>query len=155
MTRGDTTDPRAIHQDLLDRSGKAYVEGDFDSFAACFLLPQHVATYDGTRHLETRDDLRAMFDSMRAFFAERGATHLDRQNVAAEFIAEGTISATHHSRLMAGDVVIQTAYPAHSILKRHEGAWKVAFSQYAVPDAAHSGAMGTLSDSHPTHGASA
>jgi hypothetical protein len=149
----DASDPRAISQDLLDRTGKAYVMGDFDSFAACFLLPQHVATHDGTRYLETREDLRAMFDSMRAFFAERGATHLDRVNVAAEFTGADTISATHHSRLMAGDRVIQTAYPAHSILKRHDGAWKVAFSQYAVPDAAHSGAMGTLTDSHPIHGA--
>ena len=152
---GDASDPRAIHQDLLDRTGKAYATGDFDGFAACFLLPQDVATHDGTRRLETRDDLRAMFASLRAFLAERGATHLARVNVAAEFTGPDTISATHHSRLMAGDAVIQTAYPAHSILKRHDGTWKVAFSQYAVPDAAHSGAMGTLSDSHPTHGASA
>lgn len=155
MPHRDATDPQAIHQALLDRTGKAYLEGDFDSFATCFLLPQHVATHDGTRYLETRDDLRAMFLSMRAFFAERGATRLDRWNVATDFDGPDTIRATHESRLMAGEVVIQTAYPAYSILKWHEGAWKVAFSQYAVPDAAHSSALGTLTDSLPINGATA
>lgn len=155
MPHRGATDPQAIHQALLDRTGAAYVMGDFDSFAACFLLPQHVATHDGTRYLETRDDLRAMFDSMRAFFAARGVTHLDRHSTAAEFDGPDTISATHHSRFMAGVVVVQTAYPAHSILKWHDGAWKVAFSQYAVPDPAHSSAMGTLTDSHPINGATA
>jgi uncharacterized protein (TIGR02246 family) len=143
MASDRPSSPRAVHQDLLDRTGQAYRDNDFDAFAACFLLPQHVATHDGSRHLQTRDDLLAMFTSMRAFFAEKGATHLDRRSQAADHDGPDTIRATHESRLMAGDRVVQTAYPAYSILKRHEGVWKVAFSQYVV-DTDQSGALGAL-----------
>ena len=136
--------PQDISQALLDKTGRAYFEDDFETFATCFLLPQHVATHDGSRHLRDRADLRALYQSMRALFAARGATWLDRRCIAAEYADDDTVRATHESRLLAGDTVIQTGFPAFSILKRHEGVWKVAFSQYAVPDTEHARALGTL-----------
>ena len=135
--------PEAVSQYLLDETGAAYLSGDFDRFAACFLLPQHVATHDGTRELRTRDDLRAMFGSMRAMLARRGATHIARRCVRAEFDGPDCVRAIHESRFMAGDRVVETAFPAFSILRRIDGVWKVTFSQYAV-DQDISSALGTL-----------
>jgi len=128
----DFTQPQAVSQYLLDETGQAYVENDFDRFAACFLLPQHVATYDGTRELRTLDDLRMMFDRMRSYLAQKVATHLDRRCIQAEFQGPDVVRAIHETRFMAGDKVLETAFPAFSILKRTDGHWQVTFSQYAA-----------------------
>jgi hypothetical protein len=142
--------PEAVSQYLLDETGAAYLGGDFDRFAACFHLPQHVATYGGTRELRNPDDLRDLFTSMRAMFALKGATHLDRRCLRAEFDGPDTVRAIHESRLMAGDKVIETAFPAFSILRRIDGVWKVTFSQYAV-DQDISSALGTLGGDAGAH----
>jgi hypothetical protein len=139
----DFTQPQAVSQYLLDETGQAYVENDFDRFAACFLLPQHVATYDGTHELRTVEDLRVMFDRMLGFLEQKGATHLDRRCVLAEFQGPDVVRAIHETRFMAGDKVIETAFPAFSILKRIDGNWQVSFSQYAV-DQDHARALGTF-----------
>jgi hypothetical protein len=132
-----------ISQYLLDETGMAYRDGDFLRFARCFQLPQHVATFDGTRELRDLDDLRAMFDRMRVFFASKGVTHLERRCIRADFEGPDCVRAIHESRFMAGDQVVETAWPAYSILKCIDGVWKVSFSQYAV-DRDHSSAMGTI-----------
>jgi len=141
----DAPNPRAIHQEVLDRTGQAYFEDDFDTFAQYFLLPQDVATFDGTRHLKDRSDLEDLFRSMRAFMLAKGGTRLERWNVAAEFDDPETLRAIHESRLMNAYEVIGNGHAAFSILRFSEGRWQVAYSQYIV-EQDHAAALGTY---HP------
>ena len=135
QTPSQARDPAEISNELLATTGEALVGGDFDSFSACFELPQDLETFEGQRRLETRDDLRALFTSIQAFFRSLGVTLLERHCVEAKYRDPETIAATHQSRLMAGSVLLRAPYPAFSILKRRDGVWRVAFSQYAISDA--------------------
>jgi hypothetical protein len=61
-----------VASSLLEITGKAIETGDFDTFAACFKLPQSLGTMDGIRKLTTRDDIRQVFDGVRRRYREMG-----------------------------------------------------------------------------------
>ena len=126
---------RAVSRHLLEVTGRGLMSGDFALFAPCFLLPQDIATYEGSRTVTTHEELRAVFDGVRAHFRTQGVTDMVRECVAAEFQGPDTIQATHQSWLLSGGRLVQPSYPAFSILRRVQGIWKVAFSQYAIADA--------------------
>jgi len=126
---------RQISEDLLERSGASLVQGDFETFADCFLLPQDMETFEGRRSIETRDQMREIFEAVRQFHQRSGVTELVRHCVEAEFRTEDIVEATHESRLVAGERLIQRPYPVFSVLKRVDGVWRVASSQYAIVDA--------------------
>ncbi|MDJ0823821.1 MAG: hypothetical protein QNJ09_18690 [Paracoccaceae bacterium] len=128
-------DPAEISDYLLRKTGEAFISGDFDSFAECFELPQDIETFEGQRHLETLEDLRSLFTSLQGYFRSLGVTSLERHCIEAKYRDPDTIAATHQSRLMTGSVLLRAPYPAFSVLKRRDGVWRVAFSQYAISDA--------------------
>lgn len=133
----DTTsdDPaRAIHDDLLAQTGAALISGDFDLFSACFLLPQTVDTFDGRKLIETIEDMREVFSSVRSYHRKRNVTDIVRRSTEASFRDDETIVAVHTSRLLSGSQLIGEALSAFSIIKRTSDGWKVASSQYAVLD---------------------
>ena len=145
------TSARDVSEYLLARTGQAYATGDFDLFASCFALPQWMETFEGRRLVATTDDLRQLFDAVRAHFCRLGVTDLVRHCVVAEFRDPDTIEATHESRLLAGTRLVQPPYPCFSVLKRTEAGWQVAGGQYAIQDAlAHSAAL-TGAPGAPSH----
>jgi hypothetical protein len=125
---------KKISEDLLERTRLGLIEGDFDTFAACFVLPHEVDTIDGRRMIRTPEEFRKMFNNIVRFFEETGVTELSRQCIEASFKDENTIGATHKSRVLKGEVLVQDPYPAYSILKCFDGHWKVTFSQYSILD---------------------
>jgi hypothetical protein len=128
-------DPRAVSEYLLARTGEAYMTGDFDKFASCFALPHTIDTFEERRLIATTDDLRALFNTVRASFCRKNVTDLVRRCVAASFRDPDTIEATHETRLLSGTRLIQPAYPCLSTLIRTDAGWLVASGQYAVTDA--------------------
>lgn len=148
------TSARDVSEYLLARTGQAYATGDFDLFAACFVLPQWMETFEGRRLIATTEDLRQLFDGVRAHFDRLGVTDLVRHCIAAEFRDPDTVEATHESRLLAGNRLVQQPYPCFSVLKRTDAGWQVAGGQYAIPDAlAHSAALtgAPRASSHSSH----
>jgi hypothetical protein len=129
------TDPCAVSEYLLARTGEAYMVGDFDSFAACFALPQWIETFKGRSLIATPDELQALFNAVRSNFYRLGVTDLVRRCVAAEFRDPDTIEATHETRLLSGARLVQPSYPCFSVIKRTEQGWLVAGGQYAIQDA--------------------
>jgi len=143
-----------VSEYLLARTAEAYMSGDFEKFAAFFILPQQMETFEGRILIKTTDDLRDFFDAMRKHFCRLGITDLVRRCVVAEFRDPDTIEATHESRLLAGTRLVQPPYPCFSILKRTEAGWRVADGQYAIQDVpAHSSALtgATGSPPHSSH----
>ena len=135
MTRFTSQPPHAISQDLLDRSGQAYLSGDFDAFAACFALPHRITTFEGTVIVPDLDGLHDIFQSMRDYFADNRLTDIVRPCIDAAFVDDDTIAAAHESRYLSGDRLIQRPAVCLSTIRRLDGVWRVAEGQYAIQDA--------------------
>lgn len=127
-------DPKAISQDLLDRSGRAYLSGDFDAFADCFALPHTVSTFESVRVIPDTAALLDVFHAMRRFFESRQVTDIVRPCILADFTDPDTIRATHETRLLAGSMLVQRPSVALSTIKRFGESWRVVDGQYAIPD---------------------
>ena len=141
------SDPCAVAETLLARTGEAYMTGDFDAFAACFALPQWIETFDGRRQIANRADLKALFDGVRTSFCRKGVTDLVRRCVAARWHDANTIEATHETRLLAGAQLLHPSYPCLTILTRGPAGWQIAGGQYAVSDALFD--LGVQQDARP------
>lgn len=117
---------------VLDQTGRATMQGDFVAYKTLFDLPQVVRTFDGTKTLETTEDLYQVFRDIRTRFASLGVTDLVRRVIAAEFQDASTIMTTHETRLMNGTQLLQDTFPTHSILRCRDGVWTVGTATYAV-----------------------
>lgn len=133
-----------IADELLFRTGKALIAGDFEGFHSCFGLPHVIETEGARRILRTSDDLRCVFDDVVRYYADQGVTDLVRTVVEARFIDSDTIGSTHVARLLqAGGSLLRKPFPVYSIIRRHGHLdWKVMSSVYAILDcAAHNAAL--------------
>lgn len=126
---------RDVSEYLLDRTGRALETGDFDTFKTCFILPQEVDTFEGTQRLETEADIERTFNQVREHYRSLGTTQIERHCVSAVFKGPDCVEATHVTRVVAQDRILQNPFYVFSVLKRTEGGWKIAFSQYAIDDA--------------------
>ena len=126
---------RAISQDLLDRSGQAYLTGDFDAFADCFAFPHRITTFDGTTIVPDRDALHDIFVAVRDHFAANRLTDIVRPCIDASFADADTVKATHESRYLSGYRLIQRPAVCLSTIRWLDGVWRVADGQYAIQDA--------------------
>ncbi|SEM75177.1 hypothetical protein SAMN05216227_100236 [Pseudorhodobacter antarcticus] len=139
----DFATAKEVAEYSLEQTGIGLMSGDFDLFAPHFLLPQYVKTFDGKRLLQTREDVRSVFDAVRAHFNKLQVTLLSRTCISAEFQDADTVFSTHETRLIARDVMVQQPYPVFSVLRRVGGVWLVADSEYAIVEAPwHSKAFG-------------
>ena len=121
-----------VSQALLNLTGQALIEGDFDAFALVFHTPQHMATMAGPIYMETAEDMRRAFDEMHKHLQGIGATDLIRKCVAAEFKSPTRIEATHTSEVLKGGQRLNGPYPSFSVLEKIDGHWKVTGGEYAL-----------------------
>lgn len=125
-----------IADHLLYKTGQALAPGRFHDPTDCFILPNAVETPEGVRILRTPDDVRRVFEGVRAYFESCGVVDLVRTVVEAKFTSEDTIESTHVARLLkSGGQAFRAPYPAYSVLKRcDDGAWRIASTTYAIVD---------------------
>ncbi len=124
-----------IAEDLLYRTGKSLQNGDFEAFFECFEIPQVMETLEGEILMRTKEDVRATYDSVRAYFDDNNVKDVVRTVVSAEFLDDETIGTTHVSRLMqANGQLFRNPYPVYSILKHIDDAWKIMTNTYAILD---------------------
>lgn len=122
----------AIYQDLLDRISKSYLDNDFDTYALMLRVPHDVGSFNTGLRLETRQDLRLLFDNMRARFVQQGITDYLRTCLAAGFNSPTEILGAHETRLMNRTQVVEQPFPSKSILRLENGRWWVVASDNAI-----------------------
>ena len=111
--------------------------GNFDAFLECFSVPLIMETFEGKCLLQTREDIKSVFDAMRAFRVDNAISRFVRENVAATFTDPDTLAATHVSRMLKdGDILFGRPYPAYSLFNRVGDAWKIHYCQYAIDEPA-------------------
>ena len=116
---------------LLDETGRSLLSGDFESYAECFTLPWTVDTFEGGRVVRTRQDLRDVFDAVRAHFRPLNVTDLARNVVEATFCGPDTITVTYSARLVSGSFLQRPAFSGMWTLRREECRWRIGRGQYA------------------------
>lgn len=133
-----------IADELLYKTGKALIAGDFDGFLPCFGFPHIIETGDARRILRTPDDLRRVFDNVVRYYTDQGVVDLARTVVEARFLDADTIGSTHVARLLQSQsTALRNPYPVYTIIRRHGYLdWKVMAGVYAILDsAAHNAAL--------------
>jgi len=121
-----------IAKAMLEQTGKAMMEGDFDTFVTFISLPHVIQTFEGSHQLKSRADVSVIFEGLQQNFADRRVTDMVRRCIAARFVGPMTIEATHETRLLSGNQIISGPYPSFAILRCVENEWKIGHSQYAV-----------------------
>ena len=130
-----TASPSEISETLLARTGDALLSHDFDTFAECFCMPYSIETVNGHRTIESQADLRLTFDAVHAHLAKQQVTIMARHCVSAIFRSPDEVAATHETRLISRDILVQEPYPAFSLIKRQpNGSWQVGFTSYVIVD---------------------
>ncbi|MEM7719426.1 MAG: hypothetical protein AAF222_09485 [Pseudomonadota bacterium] len=124
-----------IANDLLEKTGDAMQAGEFQRFRDCFAVPFLLETFEYKRLLRTEAELESVFDAVRQFRELNHITFVIRENVAAQYVRNDTISATHVSRMVQrGDMLFGRPFPTYSLIKNIDGCWRLTFSQYAIEE---------------------
>lgn len=137
MTGKDTEDAysdevaKQIYQSLLDDIGDAINARDKDGYISHILLPHRMHTYQKTIDIEHPDEMGLYFERLVKHIDDLGVVELIRHCTLASFSDPDTISGCHESKLINKAVVIVEDYFGLSTLKKIDGKWKVAASQYA------------------------
>ncbi|KNG92262.1 hypothetical protein [Pseudaestuariivita atlantica] len=119
---------------FLRVTGACFFNGDVDTFCKCFHVPHETETPDGTVRIESHSELRALFNAVVGHFNACGATRLERTCIAAEYLNADLLAATHISRLLQGDKLLQRPYRCFTIIKRFPDGWKIAHGSYVISD---------------------
>ena len=118
---------------LLDKTKRAYFEDDFALFASAFMLPHEHVTLQGWAVLETEEDLRVLFERMRAEFQRLKVDDIVRPLVSAEFVTPFKILATAESHIFSGKKRVAEPFAVQSTLLRCGMDWRIATANYCVP----------------------
>lgn len=131
-TKRDTETARQIYQDLLDRIARAYETDDFEDYARMIRIPHHISSYGPPVQLDTKADLRALFDNVRTHFANLEVTDYVRTCLSARFVKDDEIIGMHETRILIKTRTLEEPYPVQSRLRFHDDAWWVCESDNAL-----------------------
>ncbi|WP_425040771.1 hypothetical protein [Primorskyibacter sp. S187A] len=121
-----------VCQHLLEVTRTAYMNRDADAFAARFITPQRIGTFDGDQVITTRQDVLAIFDEICGYLDRERVIDMNRRTIEAEFVAPDVVQATFVSQYVLPGYVLSNEVLTHSTQKLQDGIWRVADSYYAT-----------------------
>jgi hypothetical protein len=127
---------------LLALSGKALMADDFDTFHKTQHLPLPIETIDGHILVTSTEQMRDIFDSVRAHQRRIGVTSVRRDVTNANFFGKDKVELVYTSYIYREQDLAQSPYTSYALFQEIDGAWKVIFSMYAISDApSHNAAL--------------
>ena len=123
---------KQVSEMLLELTGTALLNNNFNLFSQCFHVPHVIETAENKKVLKTLDDLEFVFDSVVEDYRRKRVTNLVRICDVAEFRSDTRVEATHITHMMSGDVRVADPFPVFSVLELIDGGWRGTSSQYAV-----------------------
>lgn len=121
-----------IVDDVLNQTGQALIDGDFETFLNHFHLPQIIETFEGRQDVKTAEDLKTLFMSVRAFHKSQEVNRLVRSCHHAEYKSEDTIEGVFDALLFRDTQLVQSMPSTFLMLTRHAGIWKISYNMYGV-----------------------
>ena len=123
-----------IARGLLHNSAGPLISGDFESFAACFHLPQSFSTPAGIRILRTRAELREFFDDLVEYYKLQGTKLINRKLLQADFLSEGSAVCLHENRLIGSRGVLLPPVRTFSVMRKCDQHWAVSHCEHSSSD---------------------
>lgn len=123
-----------VSEYLLEETGRAILCNDAEAILRYFLVPAEIQTYDGRQILQTRADIRRLFNAVSAHYSAIGVTDMARHCVEASFTDPKTVVAMHETRLITGSLIKRDPFATLSVLKLDGQQWKIASCNYAIED---------------------
>ena len=131
-------DAEFIAEELLEITGCALLEGDFERFSACFALPLRLETIEGIRTVSSREEFLEVFEDVRNHMHDTKVVDFVRTVMSASFTDENTIGSVHIcNEIYEGGILERPAYPVRSIIKRTGETWKIVSCFYVILDSAN------------------
>lgn len=123
-----------VVDDVLTQTGQALIDDEFETFVAYFDLPQVIETFEGPQNVETAEDLKVLFLSVRAFHKSNGVNRLVRSCREAVYTDENHIEGIFDALLFNGNALVQSMPSTFVMLNRRENVWKITYNMYGVND---------------------
>lgn len=120
----------SVYQGLLEKLDSSLLENDFQKYLSCVALPHVVETLDGYFTIDTKEELEAIFDRTRRNLELGNVPGLTRHCLGAVFLDEQTITASHETRLISDQLIIQNSYRALSTLSFANCDWKIKATKF-------------------------
>ena len=132
------TEAEFIAEELLEITGAALLEDDFDRFSACFELPLRLETIEGVRTVLTHSEFREVFEDVRNHMQDTNVVDFVRTVISAAFTDADTIGSVHVcNEIYEGGVLERPAYPVRSLIRRFGAHWKIVSCFYVILDSAN------------------
>ena len=136
MKRED--DAEFIAEELLEITGLALLEGDFEQFSQCFSLPLNLETIEGMRTVTSTDEFFEVFEDVRRYMDDTNVVDYVRTVISASFTDDDTIGSIHIcNEIYEGGVLERPAYPVRSVIRRIGSHWKIVSCFYVILDSAN------------------
>lgn len=130
--RRDRIDPVDVLSRFLDALTQSNQADDFDAYCNLVDLPAGFHSAHEDRVLQTRSQLRQVFDMLRATMALSEDARLHRTAIAAEYVSADQIVGYYDSCVLANDAVHYGPVKARVVLKQIDGNWKLKSATNAV-----------------------
>ncbi|UWR23110.1 hypothetical protein [Sulfitobacter sp. S190] len=131
----DETETYDIAREVMNGTRDALMCDNFDAFVRYFRLPQHMETIEGKRLVETKADLRQVFDAVRQYFVRTGITGLDRELIRAEQKAPHLIEYLYETQMISENTLFALPYPTFSMLCKTPDGWQIYYTMYGMMNA--------------------
>ncbi len=134
MVMPETEGPFEIARTLLSVTERSYWDRDFETFASCFGMPHVIGSLEGDTTVETRAELRAIFDTMGAHYNALGALAMRREANEAVLVDENNLRVMFVSQqVLPGQVLTNKIY-FYSEVERVDGDWKITLTRAVTSD---------------------
>ena len=114
----------SVVQAYLNRVSAAFIDDDFDAWAASVSLPLTFVTRTGTTRYETRSHLQADFEEYVALIGLYFITELRREVVSVDQISPVHLIARYTTEVFSGSQQVIAPYPSTAMLQFQRGAWR-------------------------------
>jgi len=131
---GETEDPFEIVRTLLEATEKSYWERDFETFAKCFRMPHTIGSLEGDTLVETREELRSIFDTMGAHYSALGALALKREAQEAVFVDKDNLRVMFTTQQVLPNQVLTNKISFYSEVERVGNDWQITLTRAVSSD---------------------
>lgn len=121
-----------VAENVVQGTGDALLEGNYEAFASFFNLPFWVETTMGKIEIKSHDEHREIFHRVQWQYRGMGVTHFRRELLAAYFFDSGQILSVHTSELLSGKTSVQDPFKVLTTLQKIDNTWLITDNRYAI-----------------------
>lgn len=121
-----------IAEAVIQATARAILSDEFEDFHLHQAYPQQLETYEGSKVIEDRDQLEAIFEAVREYQKTLGVDHLQRKVKTATFVDPNHIELVYTTTVFREGKPIGEPYSSFGILRREGEKWLLTYCMYPL-----------------------